>query len=157
MLTIRGSSNFTLVTFQADNLATVTISSDGTMSSPVIVPEHERSRLIYSKNTNNVLDAFDAFPVEGNYNEYSDETGCTDKWANSHGMPFRTQVKRFCRWLLQVRNKKRARIFKSLVQGNYSVWRPANGKKPLLFFADPANASMGMGQTSVMGVTLKTG
>ena len=71
------------------------IFADGTMSSPVMVPEHEPSRLIYSKNTKNVLDAFDAFPVEGNYNEYSDESGCTDKWANSHGMPFRTQVKRF--------------------------------------------------------------
>ena len=141
MLTTPG---FTL-TFQAEILATVTISSDGTMSSPVTVPEHERSRLIYSKNTNNILDAFDAFPVEGNYTEYSDETGCTDKWANAHGMPFRTQVERFCHGLLQVRNKTRARIFKSLVQGNYSVWRPANEKKTFVVFGRSGKCINGNG------------
>ena len=104
------------------------------MSSPVIVPEHEPSRPIYSKNTNNILAEFDAVSVEGNYNEYSEETGCTDKWANLHGMPFRTQIKRFHHGLLQVRNKTRAHIFKSLVQGNYTVWQPANGKQPFVVF-----------------------
>ena len=104
------------------------------MSSPVTVPEHEPARLIYSKNSHNILLEFDAVPVEGSYNEYSEETGCTDKWANSHGMPFSTQVKRFCRGLLQVRNKTRASVFMSLVQGSYTVWHPAGGNQPFVVF-----------------------
>ena len=49
-------------------------------------------------------------------------------------MSFRTQIKCFCHRLLQVRNKTRAHIFKSLVQGNYTVWQPANGKQPFVVF-----------------------
>ena len=60
-------------------------------------------------------------------------------------MPFRTQVKCFCRGLLQVRNKTRARIFKSLVQGNYSVWRPANGKKNFVVFCRSGECINGNG------------
>ena len=104
------------------------------MSSPVRVQEHEPQRLIYSKNTNNILAEFDAVLVEGESDEYSDEIGCTDKWANSHGMPFRTQIRRFYHGLLQVRNKTRARIFMSLVQGSYTEWYPAGGQQPFVVF-----------------------
>ena len=84
-------------------------------------------------------------PKKINYTEYSDKTGCTEKWANSHGMPFRTQVERFCHGLLQVRNKTGARIFKSLVQGNYSVWRPANEKKTFVVFGRSGECINGNG------------
>ena len=115
------------------------------MSSPVTVPEHEPARLIYSKNSHNILLEFDAVPVEGSYNEYSEETGCTDKWASSHGMPFRTQIKRFHHGLLQVRNKTRFRIFKSLVQGNYTVLQPAFGKQPFVVFGRSGKCINGNG------------